>query len=117
VPVSLSCTSIIADQGSSNERTVSYTVNNDIQYGNLTHYSLVPEPKSDFVLAERVTEGDKPGSMNRLQALNLVGPQRAESIYNTIVQYGRIPNFKRDIGISKKALERNNPRYRIKGSS
>jgi hypothetical protein len=117
VPLTLGCTSIIAESGSANERTITYTVNNNIQYGNLGQYALVPEPKSDFILADKVTNGDKEGSMNRLQELNLVGPQRAENIYNTILEYQRIPNFKRDIGISKKALERNNRRYRIKGSN
>jgi phage-related protein len=117
VPVTLGCTAIISDGGSSNERTVSYTVNNDIQYGNLSHYSLNPEPRSTYVLADKVTEGDPEGSANRLQELEMIGPRRAENIYNTIVDYGRIPSFKRDIGITKKALERHNPRYRIKGSN
>ena len=53
VPTHLDCEAELYDKNN-NKRSLNVTVNNDISYGELSQYSLNPEPKQRFVLADHI---------------------------------------------------------------
>ena len=106
VPIQLVCHAELTFLGQSQVSTIDKTIQNDIQYGNLGQYSLTPTPKRDFYLSQK--------SLQELQTLNMIGPVRAQKIVDIFSGGGRITNYATQIGITKKAIESANPRYRIK---
>ena len=86
-------------------------------------YSFSPSSKSRFVLAENIdfSKGENAKAAEvasataKIQQLNGIGLPQAKRIYARFFESGRILSYSGDIGISKQALEKQNPRYRIVG--
>ncbi len=113
VPLSLTCHAEVTDEDGSRS-TLNVDVDNDIKYGELRHYSLNPQPKENFVIADHINFGEqKTQAVQDLLVLSGIDQPKAERIYDAFINSGRIYNYKTQIGITKKALEKANPRYRI----
>jgi len=119
VPRRLECFAKIQNEGEDEEKTLKVNIENDIQYGQLSNYSLDPTPKEDYVLAEQINFNaeTKNEAVKDLTQLKSIGPVRAGLIYDSFKESGRIFNFKKQIGITKKTIEKNNPHLRIKGGT
>jgi len=119
VPTKLDCFARIRKEGQDKEKELKVTVNNTIQYGQLSQYSLNPTPKEDFILADHINfnADTKQEAVKELTKLNGIGPARAKRIYDGLKESGRIFNFKKQIGITKKTIEKNNPTLRITGGN
>ena len=115
VPLKLDCFAKIKGENEKDERKLKIIVDNDIQYGELSNYSLNPTPKEDYVLAKHAKT--KKQAVQDLTELKGVGPIRAVNIYTGLKESGRIFNYRKQIGITKKTIEKNNPRYRIKSGT
>ena len=123
VPKKLDCSAEIADGKGKNKRTLNVPIENDISYGSMGQYSFSPSSKSRFVLAENIdfSKGENAKAAEvasataKIQQLNGIGLPQAKRIYARFFESGRILSYSGDIGISKQALEKQNPRYRIVG--
>jgi hypothetical protein len=114
IPLNLVCRATIKPAGATAEKQVSYTVDNEIHYGDLSQYQLGLQPKVPVVLGDVVkanagakTEKEMENAF-KSAGLKAIGPARAKSIYDTFRAKQRITNGKADIGIGLVALNRLN---------
>jgi hypothetical protein len=114
VPNSLTCYAEITPQGGTST-PLSVTIPNEINYGQLSQYSLNAETKQDFVLADHIdfSQADKLKATQGLRSLSGIGTVESVKIYDAFKTSHRIFNYLTQIGITKKALEHANHRYRI----
>lgn len=118
VPTRLICKAEVKYRGGQEEQ-LNETITNDIQYGQLSSYSLNASPRQDYVLADHIdfNADSKQKAVEDLMQLNGIGPARAIRIYDGLKESGRIYDYKKQIGITKKTIEKNNPGYRITGGT
>ena len=116
VPQSIQCSVGYKNKISDPWKNHSYTVKNEINYGNLKQYQLVAKPKTTYVFASKIL-WDKPTideKISEISKLSLIGKQRAKKIYYRFESSGQIHSFKSVTGITLKALESHNPGYKFK---
>jgi len=116
VPLTIDCSVSYKNKLADSWKNHTYTVKNDIQYGNLNHYQLTAKPKTTFEFASKI-QWDKPTfeeKMAEVLKLTLIGKKRAKDIYDRFESNGKIHSFKAVTGITLKALEANNPGYKFK---
>lgn len=118
VPTQLVCKATVKEykgNGKGKKEELNVTIDNNIQYGQLSSYSLNATAKDDFVFAEQIDfDADKiSDAVKELQQLNGIGPVRARTIYNELEKSGTIYDYSKQIGISKQALAEQNPGYKI----
>ncbi len=118
VPTQLECQAEVRDE-EGNTETLNENIVNNINYGQLSHYSLNPRPRQEYVLADHIDfdANSKQEAVQQLLELNGIGPARAERIYDGLMESGTIYNYKKQIGITKKTIEKNNPDLKIKGGN
>lgn len=114
VPVQLVCQAEVKYEEGKEER-LNETIDNNIQYGQLSNYKLDASPRQDYVLANHIDFNAETGqeAIQELTQLNGIGTVRAQRIYDGFKESGRIYDYKKQIGITKKTIEKNNPGYRI----
>lgn len=116
VPLTIVCSVHYKNKLAEEWKNHPYTVQNDIQYGNLNHYQLVAKPKTTFKFASKIL-WSKPTyeeKMAEVLKLTQIGEKRAKDIYNRFESHGGIHSFKAVTGITLKALEKWNPEYKFK---
>ncbi|MDZ7695031.1 MAG: hypothetical protein U5K69_28590 [Balneolaceae bacterium] len=116
VPTRLVCKAEVKYQGGKEEQ-LNETIANNIQYGQLSSYSLNASSRQDYVLADHINfnADSKQIAVEDLTKLIGIGPARAMRIYDGLKESGRIYDYKKQIGITKKTIEKNNPRLKITG--
>ena len=113
VPNQLACNAEVLRKDGSKE-TVNQPVDNPIDYGNLSAYSLDIQPRTDFNLSEEVNKAsNEADALINLMVLNGIGKERAKKIYDRVKSNKKITNYYDQINISKKYLEKLNPTKRI----
>lgn len=115
VPTSLDCSAEVLDNSGGVVQRINEPIVNDINYGQMSSYSLTATPRTDFSLSEQVNNApNKRAAINNLKVLNGVGDVIAGKIYDRVKDGRAITNYLRQIRISKKRLERLNPTKRIR---
>lgn len=119
VPTSLDCSATVASKTGGKEKKISKPIKNDIKYGKLNHYSLTQEARQPLELASLIdySTSDENKAIQKLLTLNGIGAKRAIKIYKAFNTSGRIYNFKSQIGVTKKTIEKANPKYKIKSGT
>ncbi len=112
-PVNLVCKATIKKDANSPEENLSYTVENNIEYGNLQEYQLGLKPKvkvnlSDLILNNPQTPLSDKEMTQTFATIQGIGPARAKAIFDTFKRKGKITNGKTDIGIGLLALNKMN---------
>ena len=111
-PVNLVCKATTKKDANSPEESLSYTVNNEIDYGNLKEYQLGLAPPvevklSDLIMKNPTATTDKEMAQT-FASINGIGPARARSIYEAFKKKGKVTNGKTDMGIGLVALTKQN---------
>lgn len=118
VPTQLTCNAELVNTDGSTS-PVPATIPNDISYptsisSSFADYKTGTSPRTPFNLTTTVRgTADDAAAIRALKSLSGVGDTIAGYILNRVKNNQRITNYYEQIGISKKVLERRNPRLRI----
>ena len=116
VPLTITCSVDYKNKLADSWKNHTYTVLNNIHYGNLSNYQLVAKPKTTFEFAKKIrwNEPKLKDKMFEVLKLKLIDEKRAKDIYDRFVAKGQIHSFKAVTGITLKQLADNNPGYKFK---
>ena len=114
VPDELRCSAELFDPNGLKTGISEVVIQNEIHHGNLNHYELTDSPREIFRLSDHAGKTDTQAAVAGLMQLNLIGRTRAEEIVTSYRERGRMYNYTAQLGVSKKAIELANPRYRIR---
>ena len=87
VPLTIDCSVGYKNKLADAWKSYTYTVKNNIQYGDLNKYQLEAKPKTTFEFAKEI-RWDEPkfkDKMAKVLKLNLIGDKRAKDIYDRFV--------------------------------